>query len=113
MAIYRGLHLCLNLGIYNLLVESNCQVIVQAIQQLENSFAMLENVVHDIQMLMSRFSHCEIQFRYRSSNVIAHKLAHYAWNVSHTMLWYGEYPEFLNLAVWYDKQSCNTDSPII
>lgn len=32
MAIYRGLQLCLNLGITDLQVESDCQVIVQAIQ---------------------------------------------------------------------------------
>lgn len=74
----RGLQLCLNLGISNLLMESYFQVIVQAIQEPENSFDMLKNVVHDIWTLMSHFIHCEIQFRYGSSNELAHKLAHYA-----------------------------------
>lgn len=45
LAIYKGLQLCLNMGITNLLVESDCQVIVQVIKQPERPFAMLENIV--------------------------------------------------------------------
>lgn len=61
LAIFQGLQLCLHLRNNNSLqIELKCQVIVQAVRRLEEPFAMLENIIHDIRMLMTRFRHCEI-----------------------------------------------------
>lgn len=62
LAIFHGLQLCLNLGIYNLLVEFNCQLVVTAIQDQEASSSFGDNIIQDIKDFMARFHSISIFF---------------------------------------------------
>lgn len=106
LAILRGLQQCLHLGITNLIIESNCQLVVSEIQSFEQSYSLLGNLVSEAKALMAMFKQCSIQFNHRECNGAAHKLAKHAWNVHHIMLWLGEVPEFLAQSYWLDKRQC-------
>lgn len=53
LAIYRDLQLCFHLGINSLQIESDCQIIMQAVKWPKEPFTMLENIAHDIRMLIT------------------------------------------------------------
>lgn len=55
LAILRVIQLCLQLEISNVIIESNCQVVVKEIQSSESSLSMLGNIFQDIQNLVGRF----------------------------------------------------------
>lgn len=86
LAILHGLQFCLQLGISNLLVESDCQAIANEIQGQQASLSPLGNIFQDIRELLGRFKTCSIHFAYRESNVVVHLPAKYAWDVTDVVL---------------------------
>lgn len=64
LAMIRGIQLYLNLGIHNLIVESDCQLLVKKIQSQEKSLSFSGNIIHDIKSLMTRFHTCSIHFNH-------------------------------------------------
>lgn len=107
LAIFRGLQLCILLGINKLIIESGCQIIVQELQQGGASMSFLGNIIQDIRSLMPHFQFCEMQFRYRYCNTMSHSLAHFACNIAHIAIWKDSFPNFLSQPVWQDKKYCN------
>lgn len=95
LAILRGLQLCLHLGFPNLLIDSDCQLVVNELQQETPSSSHLGNLYLDIKALMTNFQQCNIIFYYRHYNSVAHSLAKFAWNVDHILSWLGEASKFL------------------
>lgn len=93
LAILRGLQLCFHLGISCLSIESDCQLIVNQLQSSDCSSYFLGNILLDIK---SPFNRCNIQFIYRNINQAAHRLARFARNIEHIVLWYETPPEFLS-----------------
>lgn len=55
LAIHLGLQLCLPLGIRNLIIESDCQLVVREIQSLDSLHSLLGNFYLDIRDLMHYF----------------------------------------------------------
>lgn len=55
LAIVQGIQLCLNLSIYNLIVESDYQLLVKEIGSKEASLSFGSNITHDIKDLMTCF----------------------------------------------------------
>lgn len=107
LAILRGLQFCLQLGISNLIVESDCQSLVTELQNHQASLSPLGNIYKNIKDLMRCFQMCSVHFEHRQSNVEAHLLAKYAWHVTNVVLWYGKIPNFLSQSVWFDTNCCN------
>lgn len=65
LAILRGLQMCSHLGIQHLILESDCQVVVNELRGAAPSFYSLGNIFLDIQAFMATFQLCEISFYYR------------------------------------------------
>lgn len=78
LAILKGLQICLQLGISTLIVEFDCLLLVQELQQTGEFGMYLGHILLDIKQMMARFSHISMKFCYRECNGIAHKLAKYA-----------------------------------
>ncbi|KAF5451891.1 hypothetical protein F2P56_026950 [Juglans regia] len=75
-AVLRGLQFCLNTGIQNLMIESEC------------------------------FGNCKIQHCGRLSNAAAHNLARHAWTNSQMQLWWHFVPTFIEHVIYVDQLSC-------
>lgn len=95
LALFRGFQLCLNLGIHNLVVEFDCQTLVKELQSKELSTSFVGNIIQDLKDMMTHFHVCLINFGYCQSNIAAHKLARFVYNVENIVLWYGVTPKFL------------------
>lgn len=103
LAKLRGLQLCVLQGIPNIIVESDCLLVIKEHQQLEDSFSAFGNLTHDIKDLMSILPECKLQFTNSLGNEAIHCLARYAWNEDYIIMWDGEVSDFLTQAVWLDK----------
>lgn len=55
LAMVCGIQLCLNLGIHNLIIESDYQLLVKEIQSREASLSFGGDITQDIKNLMTRF----------------------------------------------------------
>lgn len=55
LAILRGLSLCIHLGISQLIIESDWQFVVHALQDPTASYSPLGNIFEDIKAFMARF----------------------------------------------------------
>lgn len=106
IAILKGLQLCSQLEIPNLVVESDCQSIVQMLNDPAESKSPIGNVIQEIRTLMGNFQTCTPQFCYRQSIKAAHYLARHAWSIDKVVMWHGDTPEFLYQIIWFDKTSC-------
>lgn len=111
LALFKGLQLCLNLEINHLIVESNYHNLVTNLQSIKESSSLLGNIIQDLNGLMTRFEVCSIHFTYRQSNVTVHKLARYACNIEHIVLWYTVTPKFLSSTICFEK-SCSIELAI-
>lgn len=79
--MFRGLQLCLNLGIHHLVIEYHCQTLVKELQSKEPSTSFVENIIQDLKDMMTSFHVCFVSFGYRQSNVATHKFARFACNI--------------------------------
>lgn len=75
LAILWGLQLCLHQSIANLIVESDCLLVVEEITQQDLPSLAIGNIMLDIKELMSLFPHCSIQYGDRQDNNVACTLA--------------------------------------
>lgn len=55
LAILRGVQQCIHLGLLNLIIESNCQLVVKEITSPEQSHSLLGNIFCNIKALMAAF----------------------------------------------------------
>lgn len=62
LAIFRGLILCVPLGIHSLVIESDSLLAIQAISDRENSCIQYGHLIQEIQNLKHRLMHCSFQY---------------------------------------------------
>lgn len=103
LAILRSIQQCIHLGIRHLLIESDCQVVVNQIIMEDESLAEVGPLIHDIKEWMGKFTSCKIQFCHSSNNMAAHTPAKYAQNVDECRIWFGTDPKILSQIVWFGK----------
>lgn len=61
LKILRGLQLCMHLEISNLMIESDCLIVVEELQHPEASCSLLSNLLLDInKTMMANFQECSI-----------------------------------------------------
>lgn len=97
LATLRGLQFCMHHWFSNLIIESDCLLVVEAPKSI------LENLFLDIRKLTSHFVCYKIQYGNRLGNTIAPRLARHASHVSNVAQWFGDVPSFLEQNVWFDK----------
>ncbi|XP_042950144.1 uncharacterized protein LOC122282259 [Carya illinoinensis] len=108
VAILRGLQLCIQSGISKLVVESDCKLLVEILQQEpQQDASQLGNLTSEVKRLMSHFEVCLCKHVSRVGNRAAHKLARMAWNVDDLVVWGESVPEPIAHVIWVDKVSCN------
>lgn len=61
LSILRGLQLCMHQGFSNLIIESDCLLVVEEILKHELSYSIFGNIFLDIKDLMSHFCNCKVQ----------------------------------------------------
>ncbi|KAF5445494.1 hypothetical protein F2P56_034541 [Juglans regia] len=103
IAWLRGLQLCLPLGISKLVVEFDCLLLVQELQESHEFSSTNGNLLKDVRDLMKHFNELHIKHVYREGNGVAHSLARFAWNVVDIQMWWDYVPAFVNHALWFDK----------
>uniref|UniRef100_A0A0A9ABQ0 RNase H type-1 domain-containing protein n=1 Tax=Arundo donax TaxID=35708 RepID=A0A0A9ABQ0_ARUDO len=75
-AIMEAINMALELGIGSLVVESDAQLLVYALNRKEGDASAGAVWLQETKMLMaSQFCHCKIQFVHREANCAAHLLA--------------------------------------
>lgn len=95
VAILQGLQQCMHMEISHILIESDCQYVVNQILNEEFS-SKLGNLLYDIKDWMGKLVDCHIQFAYHEYNRVAHSLARHAWSIPNISLWYGVEPSFIS-----------------
>ncbi|XP_042959454.1 uncharacterized protein LOC122294624 [Carya illinoinensis] len=103
LAVFRGMQLCISMGISALEVESDCLLLVQALQQEDMSNSLLGNLFSEVKRLCNYFSSVSFVHVYREGNRAAHLLARNAWRVEDIDMWWDSIPDFLSQALWFDK----------
>ncbi|XP_042958021.1 uncharacterized protein LOC122293512 [Carya illinoinensis] len=103
LAVFRGMQLCISMGISALEVESDCLLLVQALQQEDMSNSLLGNLFSEVKRLCNYFSSVSFVHVYREGNRAAHLLARNAWRVEDIDMWWDSVPDFLSQALWFDK----------
>lgn len=106
LAMFRGIQLCLNMGIGKLLVESDCLLAVKALMDGEEYHAQPGTQIKEIVALKDRFQDYRFEYASRDGNTVAHKLALFAWQVQSLSMWWETIPDFTQTATWVDK-ACN------
>ncbi|XP_035544562.1 uncharacterized protein LOC118347968 [Juglans regia] len=81
MVVLRGLQFCLQIGIHNLLIESDCFHLVEEINSDAEACSTMRTMIAKIRRLMLRFMQCKIQHGFHMANAAAHYLARHAWSI--------------------------------
>ena len=105
MAILRGLHLARLLGLAAIEVASDAAGVIHDINTVPHSFSELGLVLYEIKTLAASFNFCSFCFSHRSTNRVAHELAHLAQNLSSETIWFGKVPSQLEPFVLEDFPS--------
>lgn len=61
VAMLGGLQVCINWGFINIIIESDCLLIIQDLQNEEDSLSLMENLLKKIKRLMKIFTNCRVQ----------------------------------------------------
>lgn len=96
LAALWSLRLCMHNGFTNIIIKSDCLLLVVEVLSPEAPNLALINIILDIIELMHYFTICCIENSSRNYNNAAHRLACNAWHIYEIVLWMGEIPPFLN-----------------
>ncbi|XP_042974660.1 uncharacterized protein LOC122306292 [Carya illinoinensis] len=105
LAIIRGLQLCIDLEIQNLVIESDSLLVVKEFNKQGSSKATFGNVIREAKELVTRFGTCEVQHVNRSCNEAAHSLAKFGLSVQNISLWWGAYLDVISNILWSDSST--------
>ncbi|KAF5443149.1 hypothetical protein F2P56_035733 [Juglans regia] len=103
LAMLRGLQLCIPLGIEELILESDSLLMITQLQEKEESWSLLGNIIKETKLLMARFYCCTIQHVGCKGNEAAHSLARYAWHIDDISILWESFPKVIQQIVWVDK----------
>ncbi|XP_042939474.1 uncharacterized protein LOC122274504 [Carya illinoinensis] len=81
LAMFRGLQICANMGIQNLILENDCLMMISKLQTNSDSFVHQRVLVQETRRLMQLFQNCSAQHVNHLGNEVAHRLVKHAWNV--------------------------------
>ena len=103
IAVLRGLQLCVSMGISRIQVESDCLLVVEALEHNNMAGSLLGLLYQDIKSISSCFVECSFVYVPRKGNRVAHTLALYAKNVEDIAMWWDCVLDFLSQVLWLDK----------
>ncbi|KAF5451602.1 hypothetical protein F2P56_026695 [Juglans regia] len=103
--LLRGLQFCAQWGVPKLVLETDCLILVNALQSQTTFLTDFAFLLNDISRMMRGFQEVQILHVNRLGNIAAHQLARNAWNVEDIVMWWGSCPSFVSQAVWLDKNN--------
>lgn len=74
LAILKGLQICILIGIYELIIESDSLFIVNELLEIGESRSLRGNIVYDARIMMKMLPRCSIQYKRQLANKVAHTL---------------------------------------
>ncbi|XP_042980029.1 uncharacterized protein LOC122310214 [Carya illinoinensis] len=110
VALLRGLQLCIQWGVPKIMLETDCLVLVNALN--ENSICLTDFafILQDIRRLMVGFKEVKVVHVNRLGNLVAHRLARHAWLIEDICMWWDYCPSFVSQALWLDKPAICKDN---
>ncbi|CAI9757855.1 unnamed protein product [Fraxinus pennsylvanica] len=103
LAIFRGMQLCVNMGIQNLLVESDRKMVIEVLQTDSMLNSSLGVLYQEVKIFATHFVNCNYSHIYRECNMVAHKLARHAQWVDDICVWLDSIPDCISQAIWLDN----------
>lgn len=103
LVIPRGLQLYVPMDIRKLVVETDCLVAIQAIEEGPEVHAGYRYLIQEIINLTHLFKSRKLSYVSRLTNQVAHSLACYAWNVDTTTVWWTSFPDSIQSSLWLDE----------
>ncbi|XP_042950087.1 uncharacterized protein LOC122282202 [Carya illinoinensis] len=105
-----ALLLCTQWGVPKITLETDCLVLVNALN--ENSVCLTDFafILQDIRRLMVGFQEVKVVHVNRLGNLVAHCLARHAWLIDDICMWWDYCPSFVSQALWLDKLAICKDN---
>ncbi|KAK6140723.1 hypothetical protein DH2020_025534 [Rehmannia glutinosa] len=91
-ACKEGIGIALEVGIRNVVIETDNLQLFQALRSNESDFSYLGNIVEDIKSLLPCFISYSFSWVRRSGNVVAHNLARHAFSLNLLESVQGDFP---------------------
>lgn len=79
-------------GLRQVVLEGDCQMLMQALQTGDSNSVLIGHLVADVRHHTVSFKRCSFTFVSKSCNRVAHALAQYAWNVKSFQVWMEDLP---------------------
>ena len=92
LAARRGLELVVEMGFRNIVLESDSQILITALQEGSYSLSSFYHIVQDIKFIASYLSSIDYIHVRRQCNALAHSLARRAKLVSQCQIWMENVP---------------------
>lgn len=82
------------MGLSNLIVETDCLLAMQALEEGAASLTDHHALLLEIFRLNDCFQLCTFSYVSRLGNQVAHSLARFTWQVTSTPVWWDSCPDF-------------------
>ncbi|XP_062093823.1 uncharacterized protein LOC133799848 [Humulus lupulus] len=102
LAVYHSILLCSRLGYLTVVIESDCAIVVRAINSHKIEHSYLGYIIRDILAYCNSFHSISFNFCPRMANSVAHSLAKFALSLSDDFVWWPGYPECINVVIQDD-----------
>ncbi|XP_062100654.1 uncharacterized protein LOC133806581 [Humulus lupulus] len=102
LAVYHSILLCSRLGYHMVVIESDCAIVVRAINSHKIEHSYLGYIIRDILSYCNSFHSISFNFCPRMANGVAHSLAKFALSLSNDFIWWPGYPECINVVIQDD-----------
>ncbi|GMJ04276.1 hypothetical protein like AT3G09510 [Hibiscus trionum] len=103
-AVVQGLHLALDLGFDQIVVEGDSRSIISKLVAASPDSSEAATLVMEAKGLSLNFRRCDFVFVHRSGNSVAHALSKYRQSVDFDHFWVDEVPHRIELAAAADRR---------
>ncbi|XP_042942759.1 uncharacterized protein LOC122276939 [Carya illinoinensis] len=107
LTMFRGLQLCANMGIQNIILENDCLHMVFEVQHCSTAFVSQRVPIQETRRLMQMFPTCTTHHVDRLGNEVAYRLARDARNVEDIEMWLEGVPTHISQAIYLINTLCN------